>query len=92
MVAMAAFLDSASERFSLSFYLQVALIFPTKFRDNWPLGSGEVVQNRFSRWQSWQPSWITDRNNFSYFLLASCPDTSYRVASQLAFRFRRSSK
>ena len=31
---------------------------------NWPFGSGEEVENTFSRW--W-PSWITDRNNFSCF-------------------------
>ena len=49
------------------FYLQVALIFPTKFQVNGPLGSREVVQNRFSRWQRWQPSWISDLNNFSNF-------------------------
>ena len=49
------------------FYLQVALIFPTKFRVNWPLGLGEVVQNRFLRWQRWWPSWISDQNNFSNF-------------------------
>ena len=29
------------------FYLQVYLILPTKFRDRWPFGSGEKVQNRF---------------------------------------------
>ena len=47
------------------FYLQVTLIFPTKFQASWPLGSGEVVQNRFSSWQRWRPFWISDLNNFS---------------------------
>ena len=28
------------------------------------------MQNRFSRW----PSWIYNRNDFSYFLSTSCPD------------------
>ena len=26
------------------------LILPTKFRVNWPYGSGEEIKNRFSRW------------------------------------------
>ena len=29
---------------------------PSKFRVNWPLGSGEEAKNRFSRWR---PSWIS---------------------------------
>ena len=52
-------------------------------------GSGEEAKNRFS---IWQPSWISDRHDFSYFLSTSHPDASYQVWSQLAFRFRRSSK
>ena len=51
------------------FYLQVALIFSTKFRVNWPLCSGEVVQNMFLRRQRWRPSWISDRNNFYNLLI-----------------------
>ena len=58
MVAMAAILDSASERFSLFFIYK-----SPKFTVKWPLGSGEVVQNRFLRWQRWWPSWISDQNN-----------------------------
>ena len=46
------------------FDLQVTLMLPTKFGVNWPFCSGERVKNRFSRW--W-PSWISDRNDFSYF-------------------------
>ena len=41
------------------FDLQVTLMLPTKFGDNWPFGSGEV-KNRFSRWRLWWPSWISD--------------------------------
>ena len=26
-----------------------------------------IVHNIFSRWRPWQPSWISNRNNFSYF-------------------------
>ena len=37
---------------------------PTKFRVNWPFGSGEEAKNRFSRWPL---SRISDWNDFSYF-------------------------
>ena len=57
---------------------------PTKFRVNWPFGSGEV-KNRFLRW----PSWISDRNDFSYFLFTSHPDASYQVLSPLALGCRK---
>ena len=46
------------------FDLQVTLMVPSKFGVNWPFGSGEEAKNRFSRWR---PSWISDRNDFSYF-------------------------
>ena len=67
------------------FDLQVTRMLPTKFQVNWPLGSGAEVKNRFSRW--W-PSWIFDRNDFSYFCSISHPDASNQVSSQLAFGFR----
>ena len=44
--------------------LQVTLMLPTKFQVSLPLGS-EEVKNRFSRWQPWWPSWISDRTKFS---------------------------
>ena len=46
-------------------YLQVTPMLPSKFRVNWPFGSGEEAKNRFSRWR---PSWISDRHDFSYVL------------------------
>ena len=49
------------------FYLQVILMLPSKFGVNWPFGSGEEANNRFSRWPPWRPSWISDRHDFSYF-------------------------
>ena len=49
------------------FDLQVNPMLPTKFRVSWPFGSGEEAKNRFSRWLPWQPSWISDQNDFSYF-------------------------
>ena len=60
---------------------------PSKFGVNWPFGSGEEAKNRFSRWR---PSWISDRNDFSYFWSTSHPDASYQVSSQLAQGYRRS--
>ena len=61
-LAMAA--NSHFENIFTVFNLQVTLIFHTKFGVNWPFGSWEEAQNRFSRWR---PSWISDGSNFSYF-------------------------
>ena len=44
--------------------LQVTPMLPSKFGVNWPYGSGEEAKNIFSRWR---PSWISDRQDFSYF-------------------------
>ena len=41
---------------------------PTKFGVNWPFGLGKA-KNRFSRWQPWWPSWISDQNDFSDLLV-----------------------
>ena len=49
------------------FDLHVTPMLPSKFGVNWPFSSGEEVKNRFSRWLQMQPSWISDRNDFSYF-------------------------
>ena len=49
------------------FDLQVTPMLPSKFGVNWPFGSGEEAKNRFSRGRPWQPSWISDRHDFSYF-------------------------
>ena len=70
------------------FDLRVAPMLPTKFRVNWPFCSGEEAKNRFSRWL---PSWISDWQDFSYFWSTSHPNVSYKVWSQLAFRWRRRS-
>ena len=42
----------------------------TKFQVNWPIGSGEEGENRFSRWP---PSWISDCNNLSHFVYSTRP-------------------
>ena len=69
------------------FNLQVTPTLPSKFGVNWPFGSGEEAKNRFSRWR---PSWVSDWNDFSYFLSTSHPDASYQVSSQLTQGCRRS--
>ena len=43
---------------------------PTKFLVNWLFGSEEEAKNRFSRWQ---PSWISNQNDFSYIDLLVTP-------------------
>ena len=48
-------------------------MFPTMFGVNWLLGLGEEAKNRFSRWLPWWPSWISDRHNFSHFLIYKSP-------------------
>ena len=64
------------------FDVQVTPKLPTQVQVNWHSGSGEEVKNRFLRWPPWWPSWISDGNNFNFFL-----STSH--LSQLAFQFRR---
>ena len=46
----------------------------------------------FWRWWPWQPFWISDQHDFSYFWSTSHPDASYQVSSQLTFGFRKRSK
>ena len=48
------------------FDLQVTSMTLTKFQVNWPFGSGDDAKNKFSGWLRWRPSWISDRNHFSY--------------------------
>ena len=47
--------------------LQFNSILPTRFQVNWPFVSGERTKNRFSSWPPWRSSWISDRNDFSFF-------------------------
>ena len=71
------------------FDLHVTPMPHTKFQVSWYFGSREEEKNRFSRWPPWRPSWISDRNDFSYFWSTCHPDVSYQVPSQLEFRFMR---
>ena len=43
-----------------TFDLQVTSMILTKFQVNWPFGSGEEVKDRFSRWPTWPPPWISN--------------------------------
>ena len=62
---------------------------PTKFQVKWHFGSEEEAKNRFSKW----PSWIFDRNEFSYFFLSTSHRyASYEVSNRLAFWLRRRSE
>ena len=74
------------------FHLQVTLMTPTKFKVNWPLGSGEEAKNWFSRWPLWRPSLISNRISFSYFWSTSHPYASHQILKKLVFRFKRSQK
>ena len=49
------------------FDLQDTPMLPSNFGVNWPFGLGEEAKNRFSRWRPWRPSWISARQDFSYF-------------------------
>ena len=69
--------------------LQIIPMLPTKFRVNWPFSSGEEAKHRCP---TWLPSWISGRNDFSYFWSTSHPDASYQFLSQLALCFRKWSK
>ena len=42
---------------------QVTPKLSTKFQVKWPFGPGEEAKNRFSRWQPWPSSWISDRTS-----------------------------
>ena len=58
------------------FDLQYTPMPPTQFQVNWPFDSGEEEKNTFSRWPPWWPTWIFDRNDFSYVLCTSHLDAS----------------
>ena len=81
MAAMAAILGFQSARFKLFLDLQVTLMLPSKFKVNWPFGSGDEAKNRFSNWRPWLPSWISDRNGLVIFDLQVTPmlPTKFRV-------------
>ena len=62
---------------------------PNKFKVNTPFRSGEEAKNIFARWRQ---SWISERNDFSYFRSISHINASYQVSNRLALWFRRRSE
>ena len=67
------------------FDLQVTPMLPTKFQVSWLFGSGEAAKNKFSRWRPLRPSWISDRNKFSYIWSTSHPDAPTKFQDNLPF-------
>ena len=66
MVAMEAILDFLTEQVKLFLiYKSPQCFLPCLV--NWLLGLGEEAKNIFSRWPPWQPSRISDWQDFSYF-------------------------
>ena len=82
MAAMTAILNFPIQTIKAILDLQITRMLPTKFRVKWLFNSGEEAKNRFSRWLSWRPSWISDRDDFSYFWSTGHPDASNLVWSQ----------
>ena len=68
------------------FHPHVNLLLHYKFQLNSPCGLRDV-QNRFSIWWLWQPSWISDRYDFSSFRSRSCPIALEQVLAQIDQRF-----
>ena len=61
-----------------------------KFRFKSTKGLGKKVENWFSRWRLWQPSWIFNRLiNFSYFVSTRRPDAPHQVSTQLDHSLQR---
>ena len=57
------------------------MMLPIKFRVNWTLSSREEAKSICSRWLPWWPSWILDRNDFSFYWSTSHQDASYQVSN-----------
>ena len=57
----------------VTFDEQAKSILPMKFQVNWPFGSEEKFQNRFSTWLLGTQSWISNQNDFSYFFIYKSP-------------------
>ena len=69
-----------------SFDLQVTLTLRTKFQHKCLFSSGEEANNRFWSRRLRRPSWISDRNNFSFFLSTCHPNASYKFQVNWPFR------
>ena len=81
---MATFLDfRISDRNNFSYFdLQASSMLPAKVKVNWHFSSGEEANDKFSKRWPWRPSWISNRNNFSYFFgiqVIPMPPTKFQV-------------
>ena len=54
----------------------------TKFQLNTISGSGEEVENRFSRWPLWRPYLISNRHDLYNLRSTSCPDAPHQISDQ----------
>ena len=68
------------------FNLHVNLLLRCKFQLYSPCDL-QAVQNKFSIWWLWRPSWICDRHDFSSFRSRSCPVATEQVSAQIGQRF-----
>ena len=66
---------------------EVVLFLQSKFRLKSTKGLGRDVENWFSRWWLWWPSWIFYRLSFSYFVSARRPNALHQVSTQLDHSF-----
>ena len=69
--------------------LCVAPMLLIKFQLNLTYGLGGDIVWRISRWSPWQPSWISERNDFSNSESLCHCDASHQVLAQSDLRFRR---
>ena len=79
--------------FSIIFNLQVTWCILPSFKSiiEWLFYSREETKYIFKN-NPWRSSWISDRNDCSWFWFTSHLDASYQVSSHLAFRIRRRSE
>ena len=73
-------------------HLLVVPMLHTKFQLNPTSGSGEEVENRFSRWPPWRPYWISDRNDLNNREPTHCPEGPRQVWCWSVKRFGRRSR
>ena len=67
MATIAAIWDFLLQRFELFLLYKSPRCFVPSFKSIGLSVHQKKGKNRFSRWPSWQPSWISDRDDFSYF-------------------------
>ena len=69
--------------------LHVTVMPPTKFLLNPTYHTEADVVWRFSWWPPWQPSWISEQNNFNNSKSLCCFHASYQVSAQSNSQFGR---